>query len=104
MGRITISLPDALEAQLDRYAQEHSQPVSHFVAEALAAFLGGASRPSPGDGARLQQVEAYVARMALQLEGLRRFVDEVAFWENDKPPEGYQQPLPPPLQPPSWQA
>jgi len=104
MGRITISLPDALEAQLDRYARDHGQPVSHVVAEALAAFLSGSSPPSPGDGSRLQQVEEYVARMALQLEGLRRFVDEVAFWEGDKPPEGYQQPLPPPLQPPPWRA
>lgn len=103
MGRITISLPDDLEAQLDRCAQERGQPVSHVVAEALAGFLRGAP-PPPADPNRLEKVEEYVARLAIQVEGLRRFVDEVAFWEEDKPPDGYQQPLPPALPLPPWRS
>lgn len=48
MGRITVSLPDDLEAELDRYAQQQSQPVSQVVAEALVRLLRGTGpQPSP---------------------------------------------------------
>lgn len=105
MGRITISLPDDLESRLDGYAQEHGKPVSHIVASALETFLAGTPPPPPPqDPERVGRVEEYVARLAIQVEGLRRFVDEVAFWEEDKPPDGYQQPLPPALPPPPWRS
>lgn len=51
MGRLTISLPDDLQTQLDAYAQAQNKPVSQVVAEAVRAFLNAppaaASPPAP---------------------------------------------------------
>jgi len=51
MGRLTISLPDELETQLDSYAQAHGKPVSQVVADAVRALLSGspAAPPVPVD-------------------------------------------------------
>lgn len=105
MGRITISIPDDLEGRLDEYARERQQPVSHVVAAALSAFLNGGNPPSPSppaDDARVQRIEDYLALLGVQVEGIRRYVEEAEFWERDKPPGGYNQPLPPALSRPPW--
>lgn len=103
MGRITISLPDDLEARLDQVARERQQPVSQIVATALAGYLdGGSPPPPPPEDGRVDRIEEYLARLAIHVEGIRRFVDEAELWEDDKPPDGYLQPLPPELAPPPW--
>lgn len=42
MAKISISLPDALKARLDGYAQTHGESVSQVIQTALEAFLDGA--------------------------------------------------------------
>jgi len=48
MGRITVSLPDDVEAALDAYATQQGKPVSQVVADALRALLSGpVTQPAP---------------------------------------------------------
>ena len=103
MGRVTVSLPDELEAELDRYAQQRAQPVSQVVAEALVRFLREAIPPPspPGEDA-LGATQEYVARLALQVERLRVSLDEVALWVDTRPPDGWEYPVPPRLPQPPW--
>ena len=86
MGRVTVSLPDELEAELDRYAQQRAQPVSQVVAEALVRFLREAIPPPSPPGEALGATQEYVARLALQVEWLRVSLDEVALWVDTRPP------------------
>lgn len=61
MGRLTVSLPDDLQAALDTYAQQHGKAVSQVVADALHALLDAPTvdrsppptsvpAPAPGPG------------------------------------------------------
>jgi len=103
MGRVTVSLPDELEAELDRYAQQRALPVSQVVAEALVRFLRGEAPPTiPPGGDGLAVTQEYVARLALQVERLRISLDEVSLWVDTRPPDGWESPVPPRLPQPPW--
>jgi len=103
MGRITVSLPDEVEAELDAYASQHSKPVSQVVAEALTRFLhGDLPAPSPPNGDGLVITQEYLARLAIQVERIRVSLDEFSLWSDSRPPGGWESPVPPPLPSPPW--
>ena len=95
-------MPDPLEAELDAYAQQHSQPVSQVVAEALLRFLRETPpEPSPPKEG-LVVTQEYLARLATQMERLRVTLDELSLWSDSQPPGGWENPVPPPLPSPPW--
>ncbi|MBZ0253259.1 MAG: hypothetical protein K8I02_07965 [Candidatus Methylomirabilis sp.] len=101
MGRLTISIPDELEARLDAYAEEHGLPVSQVAARALELFLAAPVPPPPAGGADLE-ARAYLRDLALHTEALRRFLYETAGWVSG-PLNPLKERVPKPLQPPPWE-
>jgi hypothetical protein len=77
MGRITVSIPDELEATLDAYAKEHHLPVSQVVTRALRGFFE--DPPSdPQDPPDLPATQAYLSKLVTQLELARQSVHQMA--------------------------
>src|ERR1017187_1873077 len=75
MARITISLPEELKEQLERYAQSQGTTVSEAAQAAFKNFLQAPPPPAPkvsGQEARIAELESYVAAMSYQLEHLRQ--------------------------------
>ena len=69
--KISISLPESLKEELDRYAVAHDLSLSATVQQALEAFFHPASDPGPGPSPlepRVAQLEAELARLQRQLE------------------------------------
>lgn len=102
MGKISVSLPDELETELDRYAREHDLPVSRVVAQALEAFFRGGTEPPPDDG------QDILARRQLELlqahtETMRSVLADTLYymWGPGNPLLGR---MPGPLPPPPWTA
>lgn len=103
MGRITVSLPDELEARLDEYARQSGQSVSSLVARAVAVLLdGGGQPPQPPDTARLEEARDYLAGLAGHVAQLRSSLVELGNWSPVRPPYGWQFPPPPPHPLPPW--
>lgn len=97
MAKISISLPDALKARLDAYAQAHNQSVSESVQVALEQLLDGSSPPPPPPvpvppvtSTVDQLVRSYVQDLAIEVEMMRRSM------------QGAMLPVPYPLPPPPW--
>jgi hypothetical protein len=69
--KISVSLPESLKEELDRYAVAHDLSLSATVQQALEAFLHPATDPGPGPSPlepRVAQLEAELARLQRQLE------------------------------------
>jgi hypothetical protein len=75
MARITVSLTDALKAELDAYAEAEKLTVSKVVSQALRAFLPSEENPPDPNLVHTQQ---YVTELVQQLEGLREAVHRMA--------------------------
>jgi len=76
--KISVSLPEALKVELDRYAVAHDLSLSATVQQALEAFLH-ASDPGPGPSPlepRVEQLEAELARLQRQLERAHEVLEQ----------------------------
>ncbi len=102
VGRITVSLPDGLEAKLDEVARQRGEPVSRVVAMAVEAFLEGPVQPP--EAGPLQPIMHYVAGLSSHVAQLRNSLVELGNWSPARPPYGWQFPPPPPYPPPTWGA
>jgi len=85
MGHVTVSLPDELDAELDRYAQQWAQPVSQVVAEALVRFLREAIPPPSPHGEALDATQECWRAWPSRRSGSGS-LDEVALWVDTRPP------------------
>jgi hypothetical protein len=99
MGRITVSLPDPLEATLDAYAKEQKLSVSKVVTLALEAYFGSPSPPPDPAPPELAQIRGYLDQVVQQLDGLREGVYQMAIAESGpfaEIPQAISEPLPDP--------
>lgn len=105
MGKLSINLPDDQEARLRQYADEHDQPVSQVVSQALEDFLAGPGPPPPPPpppppANDIRQLQGYVSQLATHLEGVKALLHSYGMvgapWAGSPC-------LPPPLPPPPWQ-
>lgn len=97
MGRITVSIPNELEATLDAYAEEHQQAVSHIVTRALRKFFE--NPPDPTDPPDLAATQRYLTQLLEQLELVRQSLHQVAIAQSGAfaaIPDALSQPLPEP--------
>lgn len=97
VGRITVSLPDNLEADLDAYAKENKISVSGAVTRAIQAFLPGHSPAPPA--VDLVDTQLYLSQALAQLEDLRSQLHRMAMAQYGPfapIPDSLQQPLPTP--------
>lgn len=70
--KISVSLPEALKTQLDRYATEHDLSVSQTVQQALEAFLQHPEPPSgPEPGQDVARLEKMVLDLSRELQEVR---------------------------------
>ena len=76
MGRITVSLPDKLEADLAEYAKEHKISVSRVVTRAIQSFLPGHSPAPPA--VDLVDTQNYLHGLIAQLENMRSHLHRMA--------------------------
>ena len=68
--KISISLPEALKADLDRYTAEHGLTASQAVQQALEMLIGN-SPPPPPPGQDVAQLEHKVHEMGLELQDVQ---------------------------------
>lgn len=97
MGRITVSLPDQLEADLAEYAKEHKISVSRAVTRALQSFLPGHSPVPPA--VDLVDTQNYLHGLIGQLEAVRGHLHRMALAQYGPfapLPESLERPLPAP--------
>lgn len=97
VGRITVSIPNELEATLDAYAEEHHQAVSHIVTRALRMFFE--NPPDPADPPDLAATQRYLTLLIEQLELGRQSLHQVAIAQSGAfaaIPDALSQPLPEP--------
>lgn len=98
MGKLSVSIPDELEAKLRQYSDEHDLPVSQAVTKALELLLETSTPPLP-PGSDLRQVQHYLSAVAMSVEAIRRLLEASGLtglpW-----PGGPT--LPPPLPYPPW--
>lgn len=112
LGKLSISLPDELEAQLDERAAAEGLSVSRMVAEALKAYFALPPVPTPPPplelAEQLRQVQAYLWDLHFSHECTRSASLNLYYWalrngENmGMPPE--QEMEKPPWQKPRTQA
>jgi hypothetical protein len=104
MARITVSLSDDLKTQLNRYAKEHEITVSEAAQIALKNYFN--SKPpapppqTPGEIARIEQLESYVAMMTYQAEHMRQGLRQTATYFKDN--LNSLIPCPQPITAPPW--
>lgn len=104
MGRITVSLPDDLEARLDKYAAEQGLAVSQVVARAVTALLdgtGGTPPPSPPPTSADPLARAYLEQVTAQLAAIGQTLTDVTDRVGG-PLMPLPHPPPLPLPPPPW--
>ena len=84
MGKLSISIPDELEAQLDERAAAEGMSVSRMVAEALKAYFalppGPTPPPPPGLAEELRQVQAYLWELHFSHECTRSTALNLYYW------------------------
>jgi len=103
VGKFSVSISDELEATLRKYADDHNEPISQVVAQALEGFFAPQPPPTPTPTPTpdLNEVRAYVTTVAWSLEAVRRVLEALGLvgapW-----PGGPA--LPPPLPCPPWEA
>lgn len=76
--KISVSLPETLKDELDRYAGAHGLSVSATVQQALEAFFQG-SDPGPEPSSlepRVAQLETEVARLQRQFERAHEVLEQ----------------------------
>lgn len=104
MGKFSVSISDELEATLRKYAEEHNEPISQVVAQALDGFLSPHPPPEPKPPPQpmpdLGQVQAYVTTVAWSLESVRRVLEALGLTSAPWPGGPV---LPPPLPCPPWE-
>ena len=70
--KLSVSLPEALKAQLDRYATEHDLSVSQTVQQALEAFFQPAQpAPGPEPGQDVARLEKMVLELGREVQDVR---------------------------------
>ena len=75
--KISVSLPEALKSQLDRYATEHDLSVSQTVQQALEAlFQSSEPPPVPGPGQDIARLEKSVLELRQELLRTQRVLDQ----------------------------
>jgi len=101
MGRITVSLPDDLEARLDAYAAEHGLAVSQVVARAVTTLLDGTGGPPPPLASEDPLARVYLEQVAAQLAAVGQTLTDVTARVGG-PLMPIPHPPPLPLPPPPW--
>lgn len=104
MGKFSVSISDELEVQLRKYADEHNEPISQVVAQALQGFFTPHPPPGPEPPPQpipdLGQIQEYITTVAWSLEGVRRVLEALGL--TGAPWPGGPA-LPPPLPCPPWE-
>ncbi len=104
MGKFSVSISDELEATLRKYAEDHNEPISQVVAQALEGFFAPhppQPEPPPKPTPDLGQVQAYVSTVAWSVESIRRVLEALGLTGTPWPGGPA---LPPPLPCPPWEA
>ena len=84
LGKLSISLPDELEAELDERAAAEGMSVSRMVAEALKAYFAEPAVPTPPPppelAEQLRQVQAYLWELHFSHECTRSTSLNLYYW------------------------